>query len=96
MANIVLIYINKHKQRNEKYNARIQQIKELERQGQVFVIRPSEDRPVSRLEKDPEKLKALHALGVQDATMQWQALKEYLAKQYKNLYISKKNTTFVR
>ena len=26
MANIVLIYINKHKQRNEKYNARIQQI----------------------------------------------------------------------
>ena len=33
MANIVLIYINKHKQRNEKYNARIQQIKELERQG---------------------------------------------------------------
>lgn len=33
MANIVLIYINKHKQRNEKYNTRIQQIKELERQG---------------------------------------------------------------
>ncbi len=65
-------------QRNEKYNARIQQILELEKQGKVFVIRPSENRPVSRLEKDPEKLKALHALGVQDATAQWQALEAYL------------------
>ena len=65
-------------QRNEKYNARIQQILELEKQGKVFVIRPSENRPVSRLEKDPEKLKALHALGVRDATAQWQALEAYL------------------
>ena len=67
-------------QRNEKYNARIQQILELERRGKVFVIRPSENRPVGRLEKDPDKLRALHALGVQDATKQWQALKDYLEK----------------
>jgi predicted patatin/cPLA2 family phospholipase len=46
----------------------------------VFVIRPSEDRPVARLEKDPEKLKALHALGMQDAVAQWKALKEYVEK----------------
>lgn len=52
----------------------------LVQQGRVFVIRPSENRPVSRLEKDPEKLKTLHALGVQDATAQWQALQEYLEK----------------
>ena len=67
-------------QRNEKYNARIQQILELERRGKVFVIRPSENRPVGRLEKDPDKLRALHALGMQDATEQWQALKDYLEK----------------
>ena len=67
-------------QRNEKYNARVQQIHELEEQGKVFVIRPSENRPVGRLEKDPDKLRALHALGVQDATKQWQALKDYLEK----------------
>lgn len=67
-------------QRNEKYNARIQQILELERQGKVFVIRPSENRPVSRLEKDPEKLKALHALGLHDTMQQWQALEAYLGK----------------
>lgn len=67
-------------QRNEKYNARVQQIHELEEQGKVFVIRPSENRPVGCLEKDPDKLRALHALGVQDATKQWQALKDYLEK----------------
>lgn len=67
-------------QRNEKYNARVQQIHELEEQGKVFVIRPSENRLVGRLEKDPDKLRALHALGVQDATKQWQALKDYLEK----------------
>lgn len=65
-------------QRNDQYNARIQQIRKLEQEGKVFVIRPSEDRPVGRLEKDPEKLKALHALGMQDAQKQWQALEDYL------------------
>ena len=65
-------------QRNNQYNARIQQIKELEKQGKVYVIRPSEDRPVGRLEKNPEKLKALHALGMQDAQKQWQALERYI------------------
>ncbi len=67
-------------QRNDQYNARIQQIRQLEKEGKVFVIRPSEDRPVAHLEKDPEKLKALHALGMQDAVAQWKALKEYVEK----------------
>jgi predicted patatin/cPLA2 family phospholipase len=66
--------------RNDHYNARIQQIRALEKDGKVFVIRPSENITVARLEKDAEKLKALHALGMKDATAQWQALKEYLEK----------------
>lgn len=67
-------------QRNDQYNARIQQIRKLEQEGKVFVIRPSENRPVGRLEKDPEKLKALHALGMQDAQKQWRGLEEYIGK----------------
>ena len=67
-------------QRNDQYNARIQQIRKLEQEGKVFVIRPSEDRPVGRLEKDPEKLKALHALGMQNAQKQWRGLEEYIGK----------------
>ena len=47
---------------------------------QMDVIRPSEDRPVGRLEKDPEKLKALHALGMQDEQKQWRWLEEYIGK----------------
>lgn len=67
-------------QRNDQYNARIQQIRKLEQEGKLFIIRPSEDRPIGRLEKDPEKLKALHALGVQDAQKQWRGLEEYIGK----------------
>lgn len=67
-------------QRNDQYNARIQQIRKLEQERKLFIIRPSEDRPVGRLEKDPEKLKALHALGVQDAQKQWRGLEEYIGK----------------
>ena len=67
-------------QMNDQYNARIQQIRKLEQEGKVFVIRPSENRPVGRLEKDPEKLKALHALGMQDAQKQWRGLEEYIGK----------------
>lgn len=66
-------------QRNDHYNARIQQIRALEKEGKVFVIRPSKNITVARLEKDAEKLKALHALGMRDATAKWEALKEYLA-----------------
>ena len=66
-------------QRNDHYNARIQQIRALEKDGKVFVIRPSKNITVARLEKDAEKLKALHALGMRDATAKWEALKEYLA-----------------
>lgn len=67
-------------QRNDQYNARIQQIRKLEQERKLFIIRPSEDRPVGRLEKDPEKLKALHALGVQDAQKQWRWVEEYIGK----------------
>ena len=53
----------------------------MEKDGKMFVIRPSENITVARLEKDSEKLKALHALGMKDATAQWQALKEYLGQR---------------
>lgn len=67
-------------QRNERYNAQIERIKALEQEGKVFVIRPSENRPVGRLEKDVAKLKHLYNLGVEDAEALWEQLEEYLAK----------------
>lgn len=76
-------YKNLHRtvqNRNENYNNRIKQIEELEREGKVFVLRPSEDITVSRLEKDPVRLEQVYELGLKDAAAQWQALEEYLAK----------------
>lgn len=67
-------------ERNANYNARIQQICRLEKEGRVFVIRPSENRPVGRLEQDPNKLRALYDLGVSDATRLWEGMVNYVAK----------------
>ena len=37
--------------RNDNYNRRIEQILQLEREGQVFVLRPSEEISISRYKK---------------------------------------------
>ena len=67
-------------QRNDTYNARIQQINQLEKEGKVFVIRPSKSISVGRLEKDTSRLKALHQLGMEDATRLWNDLMNYIAE----------------
>jgi predicted patatin/cPLA2 family phospholipase len=74
-------YKNLHRtveMRNEKYNRRLEQILQLEREGKVFVLRPSEEITISRLEKDPVRLEEVYNLGIQNATDQWNALQEYL------------------
>ena len=67
-------------QRNDRYNARLQQICRLEQEGKVFVLRPSENISVGRLEKDVARLQALHQLGVSDATRLWNNLTHYLSR----------------
>ena len=64
--------------RNKRYNQRIEQIKELERAGKVFVIRPSKSIPIGRLEKDTNRLQSMYALGCHDAQQQWSAMHDYL------------------
>ena len=49
--------IEKLENRYKDYNETVERILELEKQGKVFVIRPSEDITVKRLEKDTQKLK---------------------------------------
>lgn len=67
-------------QRNDRYNARLQQIRRLEQEGKVFVLRPSDNISVGRLEKDIARLQALHQLGVADATRLWNNLTHYLSR----------------
>ncbi|SUT88244.1 patatin [[Actinobacillus] rossii] len=62
-----------------EYNQAVERVIELEKQGKIFVIRPSVDLQISRLEKDPAKVQTMYDLGMSDAKKQMQALKDYLA-----------------
>ena len=49
------------------YNAQLERLKELEKQGVARVLRPSEHIKVSKVEKNPDKLESLYQLGIRDA-----------------------------
>lgn len=66
--------------RNSRYNARLAQIEELERQGKVLALRPSREIAVGRLEKDPDKLRQLHALGLTDTLSRLPEINSYLSR----------------
>ena len=66
--------INRHKM----YNETLEYIKEAEKRGDIFVIRPPVDLGIKRIEKDKEKLKALYDLGYNTAKESLAGLKEYL------------------
>lgn len=63
---------------DELYNEMCERLLELEAEGRIFVIAPSRQVDISRLEGDMSKLGALYDLGYLDARNQLDALKEYL------------------
>ena len=68
------------KNRHEMYNKEMEYIEQEEKEGRIFVIRPSKPITIGRLEKDREKLTALYNEGVKDAENCYEALMEYLEK----------------
>jgi predicted patatin/cPLA2 family phospholipase len=52
--------------RANMYNETMEYIERLEDEGKIIVIRPSEKKAISRMEKDPEKLKAWYEVGRKD------------------------------
>lgn len=64
--------------RPDDYNRTVEDIIKLEKQGKIFVIRPSETIPIKRIEHDPEVMKRMYKLGVKDAKKEIAGLKEYL------------------
>ena len=53
--------------RHLKYNETLKYIEEKEKSGELFVIRPEYELPVSRVEKDPKKLKKAYEIGRETA-----------------------------
>ncbi len=64
--------------RHNAYNETISYISDKEKLGEVLVIRPEASLPVGRIEKDPEKLKAVYEIGRQAAEKRLNDIKEFL------------------
>ena len=64
--------------RHERYNETLKQIDELEKKGEIFVMRPDKPLEIGRLERSPEKLQQVYDLGRRDALMKMRDLKHWL------------------
>ncbi len=66
--------------RHIDYNNTLDYINEMKEQGKCFVIQPKEQVTISRLEKNPEKLRALYDSGYHDAQAAYDDLIAFLNK----------------
>ena len=64
--------------RHLMYNETLSYIDEKEKAGELFVIRPECKLPVSRIEKNPDKLKAAYEIGRKTAIKQLEGIKSFL------------------
>lgn len=63
------------------YNDQLDEIERLEKEGKVFVIRPSQDIKVKRAERDPEKLELLYRQGYSDAQHAFGAMQKWMQEK---------------
>lgn len=52
--------------RHENYNSSIRELRKLEKEGKVSIVRPSVPIEISRMEKNPENLQRVYDLGIKD------------------------------
>ena len=65
--------------RHEMYNSTLEYIARQEAAGNILVIRPAAPLPVSRVEKNPERLQAAYDIGRATATAQLEAIRQFLS-----------------
>lgn len=66
--------------RYKKYNETVEKIIDMENKKEIFVIRPSKDLKLKRIEKDVDKLQAMYDLGISDCKKCLEELKEYIGE----------------
>ena len=74
------IFVNKLLNRHNDYNNDLENLKELEKSGRVFVIRPSKVLDIKVTENDPNKYDEVYNLGVNNAKSIIKDLKKYLKR----------------
>lgn len=65
-------------ERHLRYNEALRDIEEKERRGEILVIRPEAPLPVSRVEKNPERLRAAYNAGRQMACKRLSELRDFM------------------
>ena len=64
--------------RHEMYNAQLDYVHEQELAGNTFVIAPSAALPIGRVEMNPEKMRAVYAIGRETCTRLLPSLKRFV------------------
>lgn len=64
--------------RHNNYNETVKRICQMEKNGEIFVIRPENPLEIGRLEKDPEKLQNVYDIGVRDAEKAVESMKKWM------------------
>lgn len=67
--------------RHIRYNHTLDVLNQLEKEGKVFIIRPTKPVTISRIEKNVDKLKALYEEGYQDAKTSYQAMLDFIHEE---------------
>nr|WP_285290827.1 patatin family protein [Bacillus sp. ISL-45] len=67
--------------RYKMYNETLDYIEELEAKKEIFVIRPSKDLKVGRVERNPDKLTQLYEVGYEDAKESVDVLTDWLGEK---------------
>ncbi|MBP3657309.1 MAG: patatin family protein [Clostridia bacterium] len=82
---MIRLFYGRHKafaralqERHNVYNRQQKEIEQLEREGRVFVIRPEAALDIKRLETDPLRMAAVHAIGLADGRARLAAMHAYL------------------
>ena len=65
-------------ERPKMYNETLEKIIELEKEGRIFVLRPSESVEINPIKKDENDLKRAYNLGKKDAKANYKKLIKYL------------------
>jgi len=73
-------FVEACKNRHLVYNETLDYIEQCEQQGKLFVIRPEEELPVGRVEKDPDKLREAYNIGRQITENRLTEIIAYLRK----------------
>ena len=71
-------FVKTMQNRSRVYNRTLQKIQQLEEDGSVFVIQPSEELHIGRLENDPKKILEVYHIGRKDAMQSIERLLQWM------------------